>query len=556
MVELSIAGRGARLAQASAMAAFMIESIVYFGIGSFLGALPVVALSLPVIVPIVNRRAARRPEARSAIRLVELGRGNAIKRLKIDLDALRDQLRATEQDLAVNTTAVREAERALAHKESEMARLTSALEERSMQENVQKTEIVTLRMQVETLHGQVAQLGETAKALEERRDVAVSALSEKESELARLATALDERSVLADWQKAEIAALTMQVQALNGLLTEAGEETEAVEGRRDAAVHALSEKESELARLATALDERSVLADSQEGQIAALTTQIQALNDLLTQAGEETRAVEERHDAVVRALSEKESELARVTNALDEGSALADSQKGEIASLTIQVQTLKEELSQARERTTAAEDRRDATLRAKESELAMLTNVLEERSVLIDSQKVENAALRMQGRMLNERLIQAGKEARALEERCDVELAEQSRLLNESESELAHLRGEIEIARGAEDDLRVAIIEIDGRANAAIQNLNAEKSQLQAALDRANGERARFVHELAGMKRRQADESRPAERLENATCASTTSLPKGPGVRPIADYHEERSAAATASSPCRRIAPC
>jgi chromosome segregation ATPase len=538
------------------MAAFMIESIVYFGIGSFLGALPVVALSLPVIVPIVNRRAARRPEARSASRLVELGRGNAIKRLKIDLDALRDQLRATEEDLAVNTTAAREAERALAHKESELARLTSALDERSMQENVQKTEIVTLRMQVETLHGQLAQVGETAKALEERRNVAVSALSEKESELARLATALDERSVLADWQKAEIAALTMQVQALNGLLAEAGEETKALEGRRDAAFQALSEKESELARLATALDERSVLTDLQDGQIAALTTQIQALNERLTQAGEETRAVEERHNAAVRALSEKESELARVTNALDEGSALADSQKGEIASLTIQAQTLKEELSQARERTTAAEDRRDATLRAKESELAMLTNVLEERSVLIDSQKVENAALRMQGRMLNERLIQAGKEARALEERCDVEFAEQSRLLNESESELAHLRGEIEIARGAEDDLRVAIIEIDGRANAAIQNLNAEKSQLQAALDRANGERARFVHELAGMKRRQADESRPAERLDNATCASTTSLPKGPGVRPIADYHEERSAAATASSPCRRIAPC
>ena len=117
------------------------------------------------------------------------------------------------------------------------------------------------------------------------------------------------------------------------------------------------------------------------------------------------------------------------------------------------------------------------------------------------SQKVENAALRMQLRALNERLVQAGKEARALEECCDVELAEQSRLLNESEAELAHLRHEIEIARKAEDDLRVAIIEIDGRANAAIQNLNTEKAQLQGALERANGERARFVHELAGMKR-------------------------------------------------------
>ena len=416
------------------MAAFMIE------FGSLLGALPVVALRLPVIVPLVNRRAARR-QAKSASQLVEFGRGDAIQRLKIDLGALRDRLRVTEGDLAVNSTVAREAEHALAHKDSELARLKSAL---------------------------------------------------------------DERSVLADWQKAEIAALTMQVQALNDLLTQAGEETKAVQGRLNAAVHALSEKESELARLATALNERSELADSRERQIAAITAQIQALNERLTQASEETMAVEERHNAAVCALSEKELELAKVTNALDECSALADSQKDEIALLTIQVRTLQEELNQAREGTTAAEDRGDAALRAlslKDSELATLTNVFEERSVLVDSQKVENAALRMQVRALNERLIQAGKEARALEECCDVELAEQSRLLNESEAELAHLRREIEIARKAEDDLRVAIIEIDGRANAAIQNLNTEKAQLQGALERANGERARFVHELAGMKR-------------------------------------------------------
>jgi chromosome segregation ATPase len=410
------------------MAAFMIE------FGSLLGALPVVALRLP------SFRAARR-QARSASQLLEFGRGDAIQRLKIDLGALRDRLRVTERDLAVNSTVAREAEHALAHKESELARLKSAL---------------------------------------------------------------DERSVLADWQKAEIAALTMQVQALNDLLTQAGEETKAVQGRLNAAVHALSEKEFELARLATALNERSELADSRERQIAAITAQIQALNERLTQASEETRAVEERHNAAVCALSEKELELAKVTNALDECSALADSQKDEIALLTIQVRTLQEELNQAREGTTAAEDRRDAALRAlssKDSELATLTNVFEERSVLVDSQKVENAALRMQVRALNERLIQAGKEARALEECCDVELAEQSRLLNESEAELAHLRREIEIARKAEDDLRVAIIEIDGRANAAIQNLSTEKAQLQGALERANGERARFVHELAGMKR-------------------------------------------------------
>jgi chromosome segregation ATPase len=257
---------------------------------------------------------------------------------------------------------------------------------------------------------------------------------------------------------------------------------------------------------------------------------------------------------------------------LDERSALGDLHKAEIAALTMQVQTLQRQLAQAGKEATAAEDRRDAAVRnlsEKESALVQLTRALDERSVLVDSHKAENAALRMQARMLNERLIQAGKEARAVEECRDAErrelkaaaqnlmeerskfenfhrrvkelvqqvtaqrtedevlhrrvreemenrLIEQSRLLNESQSELTHLRHEIEIARKAEDDLRVAIIEVDGRANAATQNLIADKVKLQAALDRANGERARIVHELANLKRRQVDQVRAAERVDNA----------------------------------------
>ena len=128
-----------------------------------------------------------------------------------------------------------------------------------------------------------------------------------------------------------------------------------------------------------------------------------------------------------RALSENESELARLTTALNERSVLANSHKAESAALTMQVQTLNERLIQAGQEAKAVEERRDAAVRAlseKESELARLTSVLEERSVLVDSQTVENAALRMQVRMLNERLIQAGKEARAVEEHRDVERSE------------------------------------------------------------------------------------------------------------------------------------
>jgi chromosome segregation ATPase len=525
-----------------------------------------------VIVPFANRLATRRLKAGGASQLVKLGRGDAITQLKIDLDALRDKFRATEEDLTVSATAARQAERALVDKESELARLTSTLNERSMQEDVQKTEIVALRMQVEALQGQLARADEEAKAAEERRDVAVRALSEKESELARLATALDERAMREDVQETEIVALRIHVEALQRQLAEAGEAAKAAEERRDVAVCALSEKQSELSILVTALDERSMQENVQRTEIVALRVQVETLQGQLLQAGEAAKAAEERCDVAVGALSEKESDLARLTTALDERSVLVDSQKAEIVALTTQIQTLKERLAQVGEEARAMEERGNAAecaLSERELELANLTCALNERSVLVDSQKVENGALRMQVRALNDQLIHVGKEARALEERHDVErnelqaatqnlmeerekferlhhhvvnviqeltaqhgedraldrsaredlenrLVERSRLLDESESELTYLRVEIEIARKAEDDLRIAVIEIDGRANATIQSLNAEKVQLQAALDRANGERTRLVHELADLKRRQADQANAAERVDNA----------------------------------------
>ena len=81
--------------------------------------------------------------------------------------------------------------------------------------------------------------------------------------------------------------------------------------------------------------------------------------------------------------------------------------------------------------------------------------------------------------------------------------------LDERANELSQLRGEIETASKAEADLRGITIEIEGRANAAIHNLKAETAKLQAALDRANGERMRLAHEVSKLKR-QPEEPRAA----------------------------------------------
>jgi chromosome segregation ATPase len=463
---------GARLVQERTMATFMMESIPYFGIGSLLGALPAVALSLPVI----SRRA-------RATQLVELGRGDAIKRFKIDLGALSDRLRATEEKLKVKATAAREAQCSLSDKESELAKLRSAFDERSALVDLQKTDLVAAGMQVEALKGRLAQMGQEVKAAEERRHGAERALSDKETEMARLTSAFGERSLLADSQKLEIMILGTQVQALQERLIQSGEEAKALEGLREAAECALSERDSKLVATMRALDERSALADSQKDEIAALTMQIETLQGRVTQAEEEVKAVESRRVLALRSLSEKESEFARLTISLTEGSVLVESQKAEIVTLVMQVQRLNEQLVQASEETRAVEAHRDAAVRAlseqesafaeprtthsensaiaesrnteahklndllvqanaetrtdedqrdaaacilseEESAATRLAIALNECSVPQDPQKVANAALRVQIRALNERLIHAGKEAQALGELHEAERRE------------------------------------------------------------------------------------------------------------------------------------
>src|SRR6187549_2862865 len=198
----------------------MIEPIMFFGIG-FLAA----ALIGLVIVPLVHTRAVRltvrRLEAaaplsmaeiqadkdqlraefamstrrlemsveqlktKSTSQLAELGKkGDAVNRLKAELGAktatifaleardknLREQLRATEEEFAVKTTTMHEAQRALSDKEADLAKLMGDLDERSTLANSQKIEIIALNTQVEALKEHLQGASHELKAVEDRRD--------------------------------------------------------------------------------------------------------------------------------------------------------------------------------------------------------------------------------------------------------------------------------------------------------------------------------------------------------------------------------------------------
>jgi chromosome segregation ATPase len=102
--------------------------------------------------------------------LAELGKkSDAINRMKIELGeknatifalearekAVKEQLRATEEEFNIKTAALREAEIALSNKQGELAKINSELSDRSMMAETRQVELVAVRAQIEELKNRV-----------------------------------------------------------------------------------------------------------------------------------------------------------------------------------------------------------------------------------------------------------------------------------------------------------------------------------------------------------------------------------------------------------------
>jgi chromosome segregation ATPase len=102
--------------------------------------------------------------------LAELGKKtDAINRMKIEIGeknatifalearekAVKEQLRATEEEYAARTEALRQAEKALSDKQNELSRITAELSDRSTVADSRQAELVTVRGQIEQLKNRV-----------------------------------------------------------------------------------------------------------------------------------------------------------------------------------------------------------------------------------------------------------------------------------------------------------------------------------------------------------------------------------------------------------------
>jgi predicted RNase H-like nuclease (RuvC/YqgF family) len=241
----------------------MVEPIMFFGIGFLFAAL----IGL-IIIPLVQARAVRltmrrleaatplsmaeiqadkdqlraefamstrrlemsveQMKAKTTSQLAELGKkSDAINRLKMELGektatifaleardrALKDQLRATEEELSFKLNAMREAERALTEKQEDLARLTGKLDQQSVVNDSQRIELVALRTQVDALKDHVSDTEREFKTTEDRLDrerfdaaEASDLLNAERSKVSNLADRVSdlEHQLIAQTKEAEI----------------------------------------------------------------------------------------------------------------------------------------------------------------------------------------------------------------------------------------------------------------------------------------------------------------------------------------------------------------
>jgi chromosome segregation ATPase len=322
----------------------MIEPIMYFGIGFLVAAL----IGL-VVVPLIHGRAVRltmrRLEAatplsmaeiqadkdqlraefamstrrlevsvenlrtKSTSQLAELGKkGDAINRLKIELGektatifalesrdkALRDQLRTTEEEFAVKSSVMLDAQRALSDKQAELAKLMGELGERSGLAEAQKIDIVALKTQVDALKDRLDGAGNELKAVEDRRDAerielkaATQELTEERGKVENLGrrTAELEQALVAQTTEAEILGRRAQ-----DLETRLGEQS-----------RALTESEFELKQLRNEIDlARKIESDLRtaiaeiDGRSNSATAKLKSENTQLQTELERTRDERDR----------------------------------------------------------------------------------------------------------------------------------------------------------------------------------------------------------------------------------------------------------------------
>jgi chromosome segregation ATPase len=256
--------------------------------------------------------------------LAELGKkADAINRMKIELGeknatifslearekAVKEQLRATEEEFTAKTGSLRDAEQALKEKQNELVRLNAELSDRSMMAESRQVELVAVRTQIDELKSRVGdaekEFATTRERLEKERGESEKATRElaeargRVENLSQRVTDLD-RQLIVQVKEAEMLSnrvndLEQRLATQGKLLAERDFEYNQLRQVNQAADHTMKELRSEIAALSGG--GKSLAFEKLQAEKAAVEEQLRVARDERAKLQRDINAIQQQAES-------------------------------------------------------------------------------------------------------------------------------------------------------------------------------------------------------------------------------------------------------------------
>jgi chromosome segregation ATPase len=288
----------------------MVEPIMYLAIGFLVAML----LGL-MIVPLIHNRAVRlttrRMEAATPLSMAEI---------QADKDQLRAEFAMSARRLEMS---VDQLKHKTTSQLAELGKKTDAINRMKIELGEKNATIFSLEAREKAMKEQLRATEEEFAARTEALRQAEKALSDKQSELGRLNAELNDRSVMAESRKVELVTVNAQIDALKSRVDDAEKEFSATQtrleherGQSEAATHELAQARSRVENLSqrvTDLD-RQLIAQVKEAELLGnrindLEARLATQGKLLAEREYENRQLRQAKQAADRAIGELREEL-------------------------------------------------------------------------------------------------------------------------------------------------------------------------------------------------------------------------------------------------------
>jgi len=256
--------------------------------------------------------------------LAELGKkSDAINRMKLELGeknatifslearekAVKEQLRATEEEFSSKTEALRAADQALKDKQSELARLNTELSDRSMMAESRQVELVAVRAQIDQLKNRVGdaekEFAATQARLEQERGESEKATSElnaarsRVENLSQRVTDLD-RQLIVQVKEAEmlgnrVTDLEARLATQGKMLAERDFENNQLRQSHQAAERVAQELRNEIAALSSG--GKSPVIEKLRAEKAAVEEQLRTARDERAKLQRDINAIQQQAES-------------------------------------------------------------------------------------------------------------------------------------------------------------------------------------------------------------------------------------------------------------------